>query len=57
MALRQHSFFLSEPLTLTEVLQAIEESKSLAQTNLQGINLSQMDLSGIDLSGANLIGA
>jgi uncharacterized protein YjbI with pentapeptide repeats len=57
MALRQHPSFLSEPLAVTEVLQALQQNQSLAQTNLQGINLSQMDLSGIDLSGANLIGA
>src|SRR6476661_2206678 len=57
MSPRQHSSFLSEPLSATEILATIQQGKSLAQSNLAGINLSQMDLFGIDLSGSNLIGA
>ena len=57
MSPRQHSSFLSEPISATEILPAIQQGKSLAQANLPGINLSKMDLSGIDFSGANLIGA
>ncbi|MGH2413940.1 MAG: pentapeptide repeat-containing protein, partial [Microcystaceae cyanobacterium] len=54
---RDRSLSVSQPYLSTEILQAIEQGGSLANTNLQGIDFNQSDLSNADLSHTTLVGA